>query len=184
MPEVLAETDKIFEYMRRQKNGQFILSCGGTRLDRTSRELLLYSLQERQMVPDIVIGNEVEMCYLAGTSSFEEAINILFPQSRIVILTRAEKGSIIRFEGKTLFIPAYPVNSKEKLDSIGMGDCYLGVWLGALSNIPSSKWKAEDIYKAACAASYSASSVMVQTTTQLSEINAKRARRFYNQFKS
>lgn len=183
MPGVLTETDKVLDYLHRQNNGLFVLNCGGTRPDRTPRELLLHSLSERQ-TPDIIAGNEAEMCYIAGTSSFEDAIELLFPQSRMVILTREENGSVIRFEGRNIFIPAFPADSKEKLDSVGAGDCYLGVILGALSNIPSNKWKADDIYKTACTASYSASMVMSETTTQLGKTDAEKARNFYNQFKS
>lgn len=183
LPEVFIEVNKVYNNLRKYNNGLFILNCGGARPDRTTRELLTQSINDHAMTPDIVIGNETEMCYMANSTSYEEAIQTLFPNSRIVILTMAEKGSIVKFEGNILpLIPIYPVQSEEKFDSTGAGDCYLGVWLGALLQIPYSRWNMDDVIKASHTAAYSASSVIAHPTTQLSENDAKKARTFYNQF--
>lgn len=180
LPEVFSEVKKVYDDLRKGRNGLFILNCGGARPDRTTRELLTQLIYDHKMVPDIVIGNEAEMCYVANSTSYEDAINILFPNSRIVILTRAGKGSLVRFDGCVLSpIPAYPVQSGEKLDDTGAGDCYLGVLLGALSQIPNNRWKTDDILKASHTAAYSASSVISHPTTQLSQADAKNARNFF-----
>ncbi|MCL4416848.1 MAG: carbohydrate kinase family protein [Actinobacteria bacterium] len=163
----------------KKRNGLLVLNCGGARPNRTTAGTLLETTAD--FVPDIVIGNEAEMCYI-GDCSYQDAIQILFPESRLVILTRAEKGSIARLNGQVLpEIPAYSTGNRDKLDGTGAGDAYLGVLLGVLSNT-STNWRESDVLKACNTAAYAASIIMTHSSSQLSEIDAKNARDFYSRF--
>jgi sugar/nucleoside kinase (ribokinase family) len=79
---------------------------------------------------DILFANESEITALYETSDFDEAMKHVQADTKLAVLTRSEKGSVIVAEGESIEIPAEPV---KVVDTTGAGDMYAAGFLFALS---------------------------------------------------
>jgi sugar/nucleoside kinase (ribokinase family) len=71
---------------------------------------------------DILFANEVEITSLYEANTFDEAVRRTHANTKLAVLTRSEKGSVILSGGKMLTIPAAPV--AKVIDTTGAGDLY------------------------------------------------------------
>lgn len=78
----------------------------------------------------ILFANESEITALYETSSFDEASRRVASDTRLAVLTRSEKGSVIISEGKTIVIPA---EAAKVVDTTGAGDLYAAGFLFGLA---------------------------------------------------
>ncbi len=76
---------------------------------------------------DILFANEKEIISLYETSNFEDAANRASRDTKLAVLTRSAKGSIILNEGTTTKIDA--VHIDEVVDTTGAGDLYAAGFL-------------------------------------------------------
>jgi sugar/nucleoside kinase (ribokinase family) len=84
---------------------------------------------------DILFANEAEITSLYETASFEAAAEHAQADTRLAALTRSDKGSVILSSGKTIEIPAAPVDAV--VDTTGAGDLYAaGFLFGVARDLP------------------------------------------------
>jgi len=80
---------------------------------------------------DILFANEAEITSLYQTGSFDEAARRAQADTKLAVLTRSEKGSVILSQGKSVAVPAAPV--AKVVDTTGAGDLYAAGFLYALT---------------------------------------------------
>lgn len=76
---------------------------------------------------DILFANEEEIKSLFMQQNFEDAMSAVSHHVEIAVLTRSEKGAVIISGGKTLEIPAVPV--EKIVDTTGAGDQFAAGFL-------------------------------------------------------
>ncbi|MCU0954282.1 MAG: adenosine kinase [Hyphomicrobium sp.] len=81
----------------------------------------------------ILFANESEITSLYQTPSFAEAARRAAADTRLAVLTRSARGSVIIADGKTHEIPVEPV--AQVVDTTGAGDLYAAGFLYGLSSI-------------------------------------------------
>jgi sugar/nucleoside kinase (ribokinase family) len=79
----------------------------------------------------ILFANESEILSLYETSSFDEAVRHVSRDTKLAVLTRSEKGSVIVSEGQPILIAPEPV--KKVVDTTGAGDLYAAGFLFGLA---------------------------------------------------
>ncbi|MCC7251478.1 adenosine kinase [Hyphomicrobium sp.] len=79
----------------------------------------------------ILFANESEILALYETSSFDEAMKHVARDTRLAVLTRSEKGSVIVSEGTPVLVSAEPV--AKVVDTTGAGDLYAAGFLFGLA---------------------------------------------------
>jgi sugar/nucleoside kinase (ribokinase family) len=79
----------------------------------------------------ILFANESEILSLYETTSFEEAAKTAARDTRLAVLTRSEKGSLILSEGEAIEVAAEPV--QKVIDTTGAGDLYAAGFLYGLA---------------------------------------------------
>ena len=80
----------------------------------------------------ILFANEAEITSLYETSSFDDAARRAAADTRLAVLTRSAKGSLILSDGKAHEIPVEPV--AEVVDTTGAGDLYAAGFLYGLTS--------------------------------------------------
>jgi sugar/nucleoside kinase (ribokinase family) len=80
----------------------------------------------------ILFANESEITSLYQTARFEDAARRAATDTRLAVLTRSAKGSVIIAEGQTYEIPVEPV--AQVVDTTGAGDLYAAGFLYGLSS--------------------------------------------------
>jgi sugar/nucleoside kinase (ribokinase family) len=78
-------------------------------------------VQEALRFVDILMPNEREACKLAHTDDVEDAIRGLAKRVPVVVVKRGARGATAVFKGKTVSVPAFPV---EVVDAVGAGDSF------------------------------------------------------------
>ena len=79
----------------------------------------------------ILFANESEILALYETTSFDEAVKHVAHDTRLAVLTRSEKGSVIVSEGTPILVSPEPV--RKVVDTTGAGDLYAAGFLFGLS---------------------------------------------------
>jgi sugar/nucleoside kinase (ribokinase family) len=79
----------------------------------------------------VVFANESEIMALYETASFDEAMAQAAKDTKLAVLTRSEKGSVIVSEGQPIVVPAEKVS--RVVDSTGAGDLYAAGFLFGLA---------------------------------------------------
>jgi sugar/nucleoside kinase (ribokinase family) len=80
----------------------------------------------------VVFANESEILSLYETQSFDEAVKNVARDTRLAVLTRSEKGSVIVSAGEQILVPAEPVS--KVVDTTGAGDLYAAGFLYGLAH--------------------------------------------------
>lgn len=81
---------------------------------------------------DILFANESEIMSLYETTSFDEAARHVAKDTKLAVLTRSEKGSVVITEGEHIVVPADPVS--KVLDTTGAGDLFAAGFLYGISH--------------------------------------------------
>ena len=76
---------------------------------------------------DVLFANEMEICSLYESESFEAAADQVRGRCRVAALTRSEKGSLVLSGGDSLKIP--PFSLGDLVDTTGAGDLYAAGFL-------------------------------------------------------
>lgn len=76
---------------------------------------------------DVLFANEDEITSLYQTNSFEEAAARAKAETRLAVLTRSAKGSVIVSDGDNVTVPAQP--GVKVVDTTGAGDLYAAGFL-------------------------------------------------------
>jgi len=76
---------------------------------------------------DILFANEAEIASLYQTASFDAAASQAQGETKLAVVTRSEKGSVILSDGKSTAVPAAPV--AKVVDTTGAGDLYAAGFL-------------------------------------------------------
>ncbi|GEM_PF-2379631 len=160
--------------------GMFALNLGGMNAANGSSEELSNILQSLRQLPDFVVGNENEYEYLTKETDMDNLIEKVFPSSNIVIITQGSKGSLIRFNGKILHIPAFKIPDKTVADETGAGDCYTGVILSALIQKAQFEWTDQHVTGAALTGSFAAAIVVQSSRSRLNHEEMQKVKDFYN----
>jgi len=79
----------------------------------------------------VLFANESEILALYETQSFDEAVRHVGRDTKLAVVTRSEKGSVIVADGEPILVPPEPV--KKVVDSTGAGDLYAAGFLFGLS---------------------------------------------------
>ena len=80
---------------------------------------------------DLVFANEVELCSLFQTDSFEAAMGEITLRAKLAAVTRSELGSVVATNAETYSVPAYPV--EKVVDTTGAGDQYAAGFMFGLA---------------------------------------------------
>lgn len=70
---------------------------------------------------DMFAPNETEALQLTGAETLDEALERLAALTPLVIVKRGERGAVARAAGRTMSMPALPV---DVVDTTGAGDCF------------------------------------------------------------
>jgi sugar/nucleoside kinase (ribokinase family) len=81
---------------------------------------------------DVLFANEVEICSLYQTQTFDEALQQVRGHCEIAALTRSEQGAVIVADGEVHVIDAEPV--PRVVDTTGAGDLYAAGFLYGLTH--------------------------------------------------
>jgi sugar/nucleoside kinase (ribokinase family) len=79
----------------------------------------------------VLFANESEILSLYETSSFDDAVARVGRDTRLAVLTRSEKGSVIISDGESILVDPEPV--KKVVDTTGAGDLYAAGFLFGLA---------------------------------------------------
>lgn len=159
--------------------GQFFLNLAGLNPAVAGRQEQLGVIDDLHREPDIVTGNEQEFAYLLDDPDF--SVEHAFPNSRLLILTLAGQGSIVRFEGEKIHIPPSPV--ERVVDETGAGDTYAGLMLGTLHTEPYARWDKKHVLNACETAAYGAAMVVETSRTRLTGVEMADVRDFYTKLR-
>jgi sugar/nucleoside kinase (ribokinase family) len=80
---------------------------------------------------DLVFANEVEICSLFQTDSFEAAMGEITLRAKLAAVTRGEQGSVVATNAETYAVPAYAV--EKVVDTTGAGDQYAAGFMFGLA---------------------------------------------------
>lgn len=177
IPSVVEQARLSLEIVRK-KHGIFIFSLGGARPSKTTRETMWKNLFNFPSQPDVVFSNEDEIRYVSGQENISGAIDASFPNSRLIVVTLGSQGTIFRFEGKIIEVPATTLSGRV-IEAQGAGDTFMGVMLAVLNQQKYHKWNFLNVSEAAQTATYAASLVIQSIESQLQPKQAEKVKRYY-----
>lgn len=154
-----------------QDGGNFALSLGGARPNGITRNNLSSLFSSFLIKPHIIFGNEQEFLYAGGNSDVELGLEELFPDARLLVVTLADKGTLIRFEGEKIFVPAVSVPFHRVVDQVGAGDAYMGAMLASLHKSPYASWNMDQVQDASRVASQAGAAMIQHMQSRLTPDN-------------
>lgn len=146
----------------KQRDGMFALSLGGAIPTTSTSEQINDIFHTLDASPDLVFGNERELLHTVGGLTVQESLPRAFPNSKLVIITRAENGSVIKYEDQVIPVPISPIPAEKVIDETGAGDSFMGATLALLLQEDPDRWTFDQIFHAARVASF-ASSLVIQS---------------------
>lgn len=155
--------DQVKQIVERIDDGLFILSLVGA----NTRGNIHKALSFTDRNPDIVFGNASELSSISGELDSHQAIKIAFPESKLLVVTQAEKGSLVRLGGQVFSVPAVVLPKDRIIDKTGAGDSFMGTMLASLLPINYRDWRENHIIHAAKVASYAATLVIQSMHSRL-----------------
>lgn len=169
-PHTLKQVQRVTKAIKRD-NGVFALSLGhvGYTPSISDQKHIQKVLSPFYRTPNLVFGNEYELLYVTGQKDLYDAMTIAFPESELVVTTRAEKGALIRLGGEIFSVPAIPVETDDIIDAIGAGDTFMGTALAILMRTPYALRNKDNVAHAMRIANYAASLVIKSMHSQLTD---------------
>jgi len=117
-----AEAVDMAAYYARKHGTHIAVSCS----DKFIVDVFGDRLKEILKHTDLIFCNEVEAKALADEETLDEAAKALQSRMSNVVVTMGDKGSRIKWNGRTCDVPAYSV---DLVDTTGAGDMYAGAFL-------------------------------------------------------
>ncbi|MDO8461102.1 MAG: carbohydrate kinase family protein [bacterium] len=151
----------------KQDGGNFALSLGGARPNGITKDKLSSLFSSFLIKPQIVFGNEQEFLYTSGNSDIKLGLEESFSDARLLVVTLANKGTLIRFEGKTMFVPAISIPTQKVVDQIGAGDAYMGTMLAFLYKRPYASWDIGQVQNASKIARQAGAAIIQKMQSRL-----------------
>lgn len=169
-PRTLKQVKKIIRATKRD-HGIFALSLGhmGYHPSISDQKHIQEVLSPFYRMPNLVFGNEHELHYITGKKDLHDAIATAFPESELVVTTRAERGALIRLGREIFPVTAIPVVTEDVIDTIGAGDTFMGVSLAILMRTPYAPRNKDDVVHAMRIANYASSLVIRSMHSQLTD---------------
>src|SRR5437660_5552014 len=84
----------------------------------------------RKGTVDLVFANEAELHSLYQTSDFNTALKQLRQDTKLVVVTRSEKGCVVASRDGVIAVPAFPI--ERMVDTTGAGDLFAAGFLFGL----------------------------------------------------
>lgn len=145
--------------------GIFVLSLGGPRTPSLNHTRLDSVINSFRYKPQVIFSNADEFIYFTKTENIEASMFSYFPNTRLVVVTLGQHGSIIRFEDRLVRIPAVAIENP--MDTLGAGDTYMGTMLEQLFNLSYKSWSLNLIKHSARVATFAASQVVSNLNARL-----------------
>jgi len=158
IPETNFQVQKVLNTV--EDKGLFILSLVGSNLQQLDKIFVT-------RMPDVVFGNASELMYLTRRATIKESLESAFQGAKLVVITQAEKGALIRFNGRLFSVPASYVPREDIIDETGAGDTYMGTMLSILMRSKIKDIRENDVIEAAQIASYTSSLVIQSMHSRL-----------------
>lgn len=146
--------------------GKIFLNLAGINKDIADVDSQIDIIKGLSKLPDIVTGNEEEFDLLESRIGKQAAAE-LFPRDSLVVKTLGKRGSVMRFLGGEITIPAYA--KARMVDETGAGDAYAGIMLGGLYRRPFERWDPCYITRVGNVAAFGASLVVSSSQTRLTQ---------------
>lgn len=160
-PETVAQVNRMLATIK--DGDSFVLNLVGANYYENLDEILASISRP----PSLVFGNASELRAVAKGSVISEGIKFVFPSSKLVVITQAELGATIRFDGEVMYVPTTPIPDDEVMDEAGAGDAYTGTLLALLTQNPQDTWTEDDLRNAIQVANYAASLIIQDMHSQL-----------------
>lgn len=160
--------------INRVGDGLFVLSLVGA----TGQGNIHKALSFTDRGPDVAFGNIRELVAITGEIDGYEAIKNAFPESKLVVITQAEKGAMIRFEKQVFPVTAKVIPNERFVDEVGAGDAYMGTMLALLLHRNYTEWTMDDIVNAAEVATHAASLIIQSMESAITPAMASIVRRY------
>lgn len=143
--------------------GLFVLSLSGV----GSPEDVYKPLTFFNRVPQVVFGNAFELSCITNNADVNQSIKTTFPNSRLVVITQGEFGSLVKFREQFFSVPTPYIPKEKIIDTNGAGDSYMGTMLGVLSHTKFLDWTKYDVIVAARVSSYASTLVLQSPQARL-----------------
>jgi len=118
---------------------------------------------------DILFANEAEILSLAETDNLASAMTAIGDKVKVAVVTRSEKGAVVRSNGALVEVPAAPV--EKVVDTTGAGDLFAA---GFLCGYCSGRDHSDSARIGALAAAEVIGHYGARPETKLSELIAQR----------
>lgn len=152
-----------------EDSGFFALSLVGSSPYDNIQQVLSFTKRE----PDLVFGNARELLFITGETDADKAIKTVFPSSKLLVITQAERGAKVRFNGEVIAIPVKTIPQELVIDETGAGDTLMGTMLASLLPVSYKDWRESHIINAAKVASYAASLIIQSMHSRLTPSMAR-----------
>lgn len=166
--------DQVKQVIDMVDDGLFVLSLVGA----SARGNIQKALSFTDRTPDIVFGNTGELLAISGETNMDKAIMTAFPQSKLLVVTQAERGALVRFRGQVFSVPTEVVLKERVVDDTGAGDSYMGTMLALLWRRNYKEWTEKEIINAAKIASYAAALVVQSMNSRITPAMARTVRSY------
>lgn len=172
LPETTSQIKQVLEAT--EDEGLFVLSLVGSIPEDTVQQVLSFTDRD----PDLVFGNAKELLSISRETDIDKAIKTAFPSSKLLVVTQAERGAKVRFDGEVFVISPKTIPQEQVIDETGAGDSYMGTMLALLLPHQYKDWRETHIREAANIASYASTLVITTMQSKLTEDTASLVREY------